>query len=193
MSYDDIDVDFPLLQNIILQAEFEENEYDPELWEDFQVKSSQLRGNGIGHHIIYFSQPESYLHYSVNITKLKNYIFLSPRLSEYSKAKTISIPSGRYLVILGILTKNMDYSFNVPNRSFISETIFRVYYNNDIDLKIYTDINNDIKNSNVKERKIQSLENSKKEKYYDVGNETIEKKSLSELKNENILNYRRFT
>ena len=36
----------------------------------------------------------------------------------------------------------------------------------------------------LKKEKTQSLENSKKERYYDVGNETIEKKSLDDLKKE---------
>ena len=35
----------------------------------------------------------------------------------------------------------------------INRTDKEVYENNDIGLKIYTDINNDIKNPNVKERK----------------------------------------
>ena len=55
MSYDDRDHGFPLLQNIILQAEFIENNYDPDLGEDFDVNENQIKGNGIGHIIYYIS------------------------------------------------------------------------------------------------------------------------------------------
>ena len=57
-----------------------------------------------------------------------------------------------------------------------------VYNSNEIDLKLYTDTNNNINNKNLIEIKTQSLEKAKTEKYYDVGNETPEEKSLTELK-----------
>jgi hypothetical protein len=186
MSYDERDTGFPLLQNIILQAEFEENNYDPDKCEDFYLNSNQLRGNGIGHVIYYLTRPGSFLIYSGGTKKLRNYIMLTPYL-HYKVTKFYRvISSGKYLVLLGLLTKTSEvYAFNCYTRSFITNSEEEeIYDNNDIDLKLYTDINNDIKNPNVKEIKTQSLENSKKERYYDVGNETIEKKSLDELKNE---------
>ena len=41
MSYDDRAKGFPLLQNIILQAEFIENNYDPDKSQDFDIKSNK--------------------------------------------------------------------------------------------------------------------------------------------------------
>ena len=109
---------------------------------------------------------------------------LTPYLQTGTTTFTRSIASGKYLVFLGLLTKTSEgYAFSCFSKAYTTNrSINETYENNDIDLKIYTDINNDIKNSNVKERKTQSLENSKKERYYDVGNETIEKKSLDDLK-----------
>ena len=181
MSYDDKRNHYHLFQSIILQAEFKENEYDPDLCEDFQIKSSQLRGNGIGHEIYYLSQPDVDFYYIAHKNSMKNYILITPDFDvKFNTIYSKFVLPGEYLVLLGILTKNTNYSFNPQKSSTIRAEEYpghpRVIYFNKVDLKIYTDINNDIKNPNVKERKIQSLENAKKEKYYDVGNETIEKK-----------------
>ena len=186
MSYDERDLGFPLLQNIILQAEFYENNYDPDKAEGFDINSNQIRGNGIGHVIYYISTPGYFLSYTGSTKKVKNYIMLTPYLDEKTTTFTKIIASGKYLVLLGLLTKTSEaYAFKCFSKAYTTNrTIKESYENNDIDLKLYTDINNDIKNQNVKEKKIQSLENSKKERYYDVGNETTEKKSLDELKKE---------
>ena len=49
MAYDERDKGFPLLQNIILQAEFKENNYNPDSGKDFNSNGNQLKGNGIGY------------------------------------------------------------------------------------------------------------------------------------------------
>ena len=186
MSYDERDLGFPLLQNIILQAEFYENNYDPDKAEGFDINSNQIRGNGIGHVIYYITTPGYFLSFTGSTKKVKNYIMLTPYLDEKTTTFTKIIASGKYLVLLGLLTKTSEaYAFKCFSKAYTTNrTIKEIYENNDIDLKLYTDINNDIKNQNVKEKKIQSLENCKKERYYDVGNETTEKKSLDELKKE---------
>ena len=186
MSYDERDLGFPLLQNIILQAEFYENNYDPDKAEDLHINSNQIRGNGIGHVIYYISTPGSFLSFTGSTKKVKNYIMLTPYLDATTTTFTRTIASGKYLIFLGLLTKTSEaYAFSCFSKAYTTNrTIKENYENNDIDLKLYTDINNDIKNQNVKEKKIRSLENSQKERYYDVGNETTEKKSLNELKKE---------
>ena len=186
MSYDERDLGFPLLQNIILQAEFYENNYDPDKAEDFDINSNQIRGNGIGHVIYYISTPGSFLSFTGSTKKVKNYIMLTPYLDATKTTFNRIIASGKYLIFLGLLTKTSEaYAFSCFSKAYTTNrTIKENYENNDIDLKLYTDINNDIKNQNVKEKKIRSLENSQKERYYDVGNETTEKKSLDELKKE---------
>ena len=160
MSYDERDKGFPLLQNIILQAEFHENNYDPDKAEDFDLNSNQIRGNGIGHVIYYVSTPGYFLSYTGATKKVKNYIFLSPYLDATTTKYTHVISSGKYLVMLGLLTStSFDYSFAIFSKAYTTpKAMNEVYNNNDIDLKLYTDFNNDIKNPNVKEKKIQTLE-----------------------------------
>ena len=80
MSYDERSSGFPLLQNIILQAEFIENNYDPDKAEDFDLNSNQIRGNGIGHVIYYISTPGYFLNYTGSTKKVKNYVMLTPYL-----------------------------------------------------------------------------------------------------------------
>ena len=183
MSYDDRDKNFPLLQNIILQAEFIENNYNPDLGEDFNVNSNQLRGNGIGHIIYYISTPGYYIDFTGGTANVKNYIMLCPYLDKKTTTFHKAIPSGKYLVFLGLMNGVYGaYSFNCFTKAYTTNRKLTAEYdNNDIDLTLYTDINNDIKNEKVKERKTQSLENAKKEFYFDIGDGKVQYKSLSEL------------
>ena len=181
MSYDDRDKGFPLLQNMILQAEFIENQYDPNYGEDFQVSSNQLRRNGIGHIIFYISTPGYYLDFTGGTSNVKNYIMLSPYVSgEFHR----SVPSGKYLVLLGLMNGVYGtYSFNCFNKAYTTNRKLTLEYdNNDIDLTLYTDINNDIKNEKVKERKTQSLEKAQKEFYFDIGDGKVQYTTLDNLK-----------
>ena len=183
MSYDDRDKNFPLLQNIILQAEFIENNYNPDLGEDFNVNSNQLRGNGIGHIIYYISTTGYYIDFTGGTANVKNYIMLCPYLDKKTTTFHKAIPSGKYLVFLGLMNGVYGaYSFNCFTKAYTTNRKLTAEYdNNDIDLTLYTDINNDIKNEKVKERKTQSLENAKKEFYFDIGDGKVQYKSLSEL------------
>ena len=55
------------------------------------------------------------------------------------------------------------YSFNCFTKAYsTNKRLTPEYDHNDIDLTLYTDFNNDIKNSNYKERKTQSLERAQK-------------------------------
>ena len=182
MSFDKRDKGFPLLQNIILQAEFIENHYDPDSFEDFKLISTQIRGNGIGHAIFYISNPGYFLNIEASTEKIKNYIMLSPYLSNQQKF-TNSISSGKYLVILGLKTGRPGiYYFNpIKNSYYTSKKIKENYLNNDIDLNIYLDIKNDIKNKNLKESKIQTIVKTKTEFYFDAGNGEVIYSSFSDL------------
>ena len=57
MSYDKRDKGFPLLQNIILQAEFNKRNINPNLGEDCNFISEKICGNGIIAYIYYNSNP----------------------------------------------------------------------------------------------------------------------------------------
>ena len=185
MSYDERDQGFPLLQNIILQAEFIENNYDPDKAEDFDLNSNQIRGNGIGHVIYYISTPGNFLSYTGSTKKVENYILLNPYLPEKTTKFNHVIASGKYLVLLGLLTNTRNnYSFACFSKAYTtSKTMKEVHNSNNIDLNLYLDINNSVDNGNkIIEIKTQSLEKAKQERYYDVGNETQQVKSLEELK-----------
>ena len=184
MSYDDRDKGFPLLQNIILQAEFKENNYNPDLGQDFDVNANQLRGNGIGHIIYYISTPGYYLDFTGGTANIKNYIMLCPYLNKQTTTFHRAIPSGKYLVLLGLMNGVYgSYSFNCFTRAYTTNRKTTVEFdNNDIDLTLYTNINNDIKNENVKERKTQSLANAQKSFYFDIGDGKVQYKSLDQLK-----------
>ena len=183
MSYDERDEGFPLLQNIILQAEFIENKYDPDKCEAFFLRSTQIRGNGIGHAIYYNPEPDYFLRVQATTTKIKNYIMLSPYINE-QKPFTQYISSSKYLVLLGLKIENSDnYSFDFFQ---VSTTIGSKenYFNNDIDLNIYIDINNDInniKNKDLKGRKEQNIERTKTLFYFDNPNEEVIYSNLSDL------------
>ena len=183
MSYDERSKGFPLLQNIILQAEFIENNYNPDKGEDFEICSTQLRGNGMGHYIYYISTPGYYLDFDCGVSKQRNYIMLSPYLNNETMTFHRAIPSGKYLVLLALMNGvNGEYYFKCINKIYtLSREVTVEYDNNDIDLTIYTDINNNIKNEKVRERVTQSLENAQKQFYFDIGDGKMQKKSLSEL------------
>ena len=185
MSYDYRDKGFPLLQNMILQAEFEENNYDPDQATDFDINSNQIRGNGIGHVIYYISNPGYFLSYTGSTKKVKNYIMLTPYLTGKTTSFNRIVSSGKYLVFLGLLkSTDTKYAFSCFSKAYTTnKEMEEVFESNDIDLTLYTNMNNNIKNPNVKEKVIQSLE-KKTEKYYDVGNETVVTKSLEDLKKE---------
>ena len=100
MSYDYREKGFPLLQNIILQAEFAENNYDPDKAEDFDLNSNQIRGNGIGHVVYYISTPGNFLSYSGSTKKVANYIMLNPYLDAKTTKFNHILASGKYLVLL---------------------------------------------------------------------------------------------
>ena len=186
MCYDDRDKGFPLLQNIILQAEFKENNYDPDKSEDFDINSNQIRGNGIGHVIYYISTPGYFLNFTGSTKKVKNYIMLTPYLDNDKTTFIRTISSGKYLVFLGLLTKTTEeYAFSCFSKAYTTNReIKEAYENNDIDLKLYTDINNDIKNKKVLELKTKTFEDAQKERFYDVGSETKQEKTLDEIKKE---------
>ena len=186
MSYDERNKGFPLLQNIILQAIFKENNYDPGSGEDFNTNANQLRGNGIGFIIYYISTPGYYIDFTGGTAKVKNYIMLTPYLDANTTTFHRAIPSGKYLIFLGLMSGVYgSYSFNCFTKAYTTnKKLTPEYDNNDIDLTLYTNINNDIKNTNFKERKTQSLERAQKEFYGDISDGKIQYKSLSELEKE---------
>ena len=183
MSYDERDKGFPLLQNIILQAQFKESNFDPDSGEDFTKNGNQLRGNGIGFVIYYISTPGYFIDFTGGTAKVRNYIMLTPYLDSKTTTFHRAIPSGKYLIFLGLMSGVFGaYSFNCFTKAYsTNKRLTPKYENNDIDLTLYTDFNNDIKNSNYKERKTQSLERAQKEFYGEITDAKVQYKSLSEL------------
>ena len=180
MSYDESDKGFPLLQNIILQALFEDNNYDPDSGEDLSISSNQLRGNGIGYFVYYFSNPGYYITVHGNPNNLLNYTLLYPRTkSTFQK----TYPSGKFFIVLGLVTRGDGQSFCFGCIKGTTLTTRRSQLNYDdmnIDLSLYTDIENSINNENFKQRKTQSLKRAQS-KFYFEGEGKVEYKDLSVL------------
>ena len=183
MNYDDRNSGFPLLQNIILQADFKEKNFDPDSGEDYNSNGNQLRGNGIGYIIYYIATPGYYIDFTGGTANVKNYIMLTPYLDQKTTTFHRAIPSGKYLIFLGLMSGVYGaYSFNCFNKAYSTNRKLNLEYdNNDIDLTLYTDFNNDIKNPNFQERKTQSLERAKREFYGDIGDGKIQYSSLRAL------------
>ena len=183
MNYDDRNSGFPLLQNIILQADFKENNFDPDSGEDYNSNGNQLRGNGIGYIIYYIATPGYYIDFTGGTANVKNYIMLTPYLDQKTTTFHRAIPSGKYLIFLGLMSGVYGaYSFNCFNKAYSTNRKLKLEYdNNDIDLTLYTDFNNDIKNPNFQERKTQSLERAKREFYGDIGDGKVQYTTLKNL------------
>ena len=183
MDYDERKKGFPLLQNIILQAEFAENNYDPDKGEDFNVISNQIRGNGIGHVIFYISNPGYFLEYHGSLTNVKNFIMLTPYITKKQNTFCRIVSSGKYLVLLGLMNGRYGtYNFNCYNKAFMTNKKLKENYeSNDIDLSLYTDIKNDIRNSKLKESIKQTIVKTKTEFYSDASDGIVIYQSLSEI------------
>ena len=115
MSYDERDKGFPLLQNIILQAVFKEYNYDTDSGKDLSAYDNQIKGNGIGYYIKYYSSPEYFYKSEGGIKELNKYIMLNPYHDSKTTTFRKTIPSGKFLVILGIRTSSDGGAFNCMN------------------------------------------------------------------------------
>ena len=171
MNFDEREKGFPLLQNIILQAEFIENNYDPDKNEDFKVVANQIRGNGIGHIIYYISNPGYFLDYTGSLENVNNFIMLTPYLNKEENIFNKKISSGKYFVLLGMMNGCFGiYSFNCLKKAFLTKKkINEKYDNNDIDLSLFTDIRNNIKMNKLTESKRQPLVKTNTQFYTEVG------------------------
>jgi hypothetical protein len=77
------------------------------------------------------------------------------------------------------------YSFNCFTKAYsTNKKLTPEYDNNDIDLSLFTDINNDIKDANFQARKTQSLEKARLEFYGTITDAKVQYKSKSELEKE---------
>ena len=183
MNYDKRIEGFPLLQNIVLQQAFREDNYDPESGKDYSVYHNRIKGNIIGCFIKYISTPGYFYRCNADTVKLDNYIMLTPYLDANTTTFKKVVPSGQYLVLIGMWTCIQGtIKFDLSLEAWKSNTqLIPNYETNDIDLSLYTDFKNDIKSSNFKERKTLSLERAKKDFFKDENYGKIQYKSLEEL------------
>ena len=185
MSYDEKEKGFPLLHNIILQAAFEEWNYDPDSGNNLNQCTWGIKGNGIGCYIRYIPTPGFFYKLNGKTDESKGFFYLTPYLE--SKATTFhkKVPSGKYFIILAMRTGIDNSTFMYYDSAYITANSSDIdYFNYDIDLNLYLDFNNNIKSANLKEKKEQSLTKYKKEFYTETTNGEIEFKSLEELEKE---------
>ena len=180
MCYDKKNNGFPLLQNIILQTELIKRNINPNLGEDCNFVSEKIGGNGIISYIYYNSNPGTFIKM---LMEQSNLIILSPCLKDETDLFYRVFPSGKYFVLLGLM-KEECCSYNIKTNPIIIFQKVKVEFDdNDIDLSLYTNINNDIKNENFKKRKNKNIKKAKKEFYFDIGEGQIQYKSLKEIEN----------
>ena len=186
MSYDERDKGFPLLQNIILQAVLEENNYDSDLGKDFFQIGNTVKGVPFGYLIEYTPTPGYFFEMEGNPENIQNFFIISPYLDSKTKSFHKAIPSGKFLVIL-FMFNGIYGSFPFDFIKMASKTVNVLnpeFDNNDIDLTLYIDFNNQLKSANYQEKKLKCLENSKKEFYHDKTDGKIEYKTFDELQKE---------
>ena len=183
MNYDERDKGFPLLQNIILQLAFQESNYDPDSGEDFSFYKNDIKGNKIGVFIKYISTPGYFYECTGDTNELKDYIMLTPYLDSNTTTLKRVIPSGKYLVLMGLRNGyGATYHFDLTIKSSrTNKAMIPQFDDNDIDLSLYTDFRNDIKVSHFREMKTQSLEKAKE--YHDENYGKVRYTSLEELNN----------
>ena len=178
MSYDERNKGFPLLQNIILQTEINKRKLNSKLGEDCNFTSQQIGGNGIIGYIYFYSTPGFVTKFTVNQKEL---IMLTPYLGASVSSFQKIIPSGKYLILLGLLKKEgASYLFQT-NPFITSENLKADFDDNEIDLSLYTNINNDIKNEKFKQRKTKGIKRASQQLFFDISDGNIQYKSLKEI------------
>ena len=202
MSYDLREDGFPLLQNIILQSFLEEIKYDSNSGKEIFESDNSFKNNGLGYVICNRSTPGTFWNFIATTGFLNNIFLLSPYTPNNGPQIQNVFPSGKFIVMLGLRINELK---NYPI-FYISAQISRVlwkpilnYQDNDIDLTMFTNISNDIKNWTFKKRKTQSLEKVQIDINFDINYyelPELEKaypdyfKLLSEIPNNNFNNLR---
>ena len=173
MKSDSRDKGFPLLQNLILQAEFEDDEFDPDSGEDYNVNDNEFKSNGIGYAIYYFATPGIYLDYSGDPSNLKNYYMLSPYTS---KSFHRAVPAGKFLVLLGIMKGcSGTYCFNCFVKAYTTnKKLQQEFDDNEIDFTDYISFDKSVDNKNAKVKKTMTVERAKTEFYFESGDGKVE-------------------
>ena len=170
MNYDLREYGFPLLQNIILQSVLEEQKYDFNSSSPLFTKASSMKNNGLGYLIIYQTTPGNFYELKNNTYYLVNMFLLSPYNQKNEKFVTTVFPSGKFIVLLGLRSNDSKtYWFDLDSKlTRKNAKVALNFQDNDIDLDLYTNINNDIKNGTFMKRKTQSLENISIDINFDV-------------------------
>ena len=107
--------EYPLLKQLILQAEIELKKYDVYSSEYFYVNSNEIAGNGIGHYIVRPAEGAKY-NFNGHFGFCFNYVPLAP----YTKDQfNYTVDDDNFLVVLG-LTKyeSMSSTFNPKSFGF---------------------------------------------------------------------------
>ena len=126
--------EYPLLKQLILQAEIELKKYDVYSSEYFYVNSNEIAGNGIGHYIVRPAEGAKY-NFNGHFGFCFNYIPLAP----YTKNQfNYTVDDDNFLVVLG-LTKyeSVTSTFNPKSFGFGFGMGYKNAPNIDINLNKY--------------------------------------------------------
>ena len=181
MNFDLREDGFPLLQNIIFQSVLEENKYDFNSSGEYWKFDKSFKNNGLGYNIFYGTLPDTFYSFNGNNNNIINMFGMYPYITKKGTEIKGVIPTGKFFVLLALRIYDYNYTLYDPSLKItrVNNQNKLDYKDVDIDLNLYTDINNDIKNVTFKKRKTQSLENVNINinfdiNYYDLS--TLEKK-----------------
>ena len=175
MQFDLREKGFPLLQNIIIQTAIAEKKYDINSGKDFIEKSINLYNSGLSYYIYYYNTQGNIYNLEGTISKIKNdYIMMVPYIKKDDKEIFhIKSPSQKYIVLIGlnITNSNNNDNFRIVNnveKNKIDDNEVIIENNNDIDLTIYTNIDNGIKHKNFIRKVTKRLDDLNQDINYDI-------------------------
>ena len=175
MNYDLREDGFPLLQNIIFQSILEEKKYDFNSGGEYYSFGGSFKNNGLGYIVSYGTIPDTFYEFNGNNNNLTNMFLISPYIpSNGTKLKNV-FPSGKFIAILALrINEYKIIKFDMDQKIYKRNNNVKLnYQDTDINLDLYTDINNDIKNGTFRKRKTQSLENVTVDINFDITYEEL--------------------
>jgi len=181
MQFDSREKGFSLLQNIIIQTAMKEKKYDVNSGKDFLEKSINLYNSGLSYYVYYYNTQGNVHNIEGTISKIKNdYIMIVPYIKkDDDEIFHIKFPSQKYAVLIGLnITDSIkNDNFRIVNRiekNKMDNKEAVIENNNEIDLTIYTNIDNGLKNSNYFKKETKKLDDLKQDINYDIKYTTLE-------------------
>ena len=113
--------------------------------------------------IKYISTPGFFYKFNGKSEEEKGFFLLTPYLDAKTKTFNKIIPSGKFLIILGMRNGIDNSTFICKDTTYIHSNPLKAdFINYDFDLSLYLDFNNNINSANLEEKKGEVLQNIKR-------------------------------